>query len=123
MNTDDLFYKGEAKDCKNCFYYRNPLLGLSYCTKRPSWLLKSALDSCDFTWWQPNKKLYHKTQEKEVLSASIEICCPECYSFRCDHNIGDINQSECRECGEIFHPKHTHEKLVVVYDTKEIEEL
>ncbi len=55
-------------------------------------------------------------QEGEIIAEFEEVCCPECNSPRCDHNISDVNFSECGECGETFTLHNIKEKRVVIYE-------
>lgn len=59
---DSLFFKGVAKNCSNCFFYRRNLLFPNDCTKHPQWTLDASLTDCQYRQWQPNHKLHYKKQ-------------------------------------------------------------
>ncbi len=64
MKTEGLFYKGEAKSCKNCFFYNRRWLLGDNCNRYPQWALTSALAECQYGGWEPNAKLYFKDGSK-----------------------------------------------------------
>ena len=60
MNEEDLYYKGVAKSCMNCFYRVKCVFKISRCNLHPNITTADALNYCGYKDWQPNQKLHDK---------------------------------------------------------------